>query len=53
VLGDNSPASYDSRRWDQAGVAARHLVGKAFFVFWPVHQMRWLTSGGSGPPAPP
>lgn len=48
VLGDNSAASGDSRRWDsidpwiarayddRVGVVARELMmGKAFFVFWP------------------
>lgn len=45
VLGDNSPASSDSRRWKHPGVPQENLVGKAFSVFWPVHQMKWLTSG--------
>lgn len=47
MLGDNSPASYDSRRWWQEGehlanrdyrvgtVPADQLVGRAFFVYWP------------------
>ncbi len=48
MLGDNSPASYDSRRWWQAGqhlagrdnyrvgtVPADQLIGKAFLVYWP------------------
>jgi len=48
VLGDNSAASSDSRRWDsidpwvarsydeRIGVVPRELMmGKAFFVFWP------------------
>jgi signal peptidase I len=47
ACGDNSPASYDSRFWNQegignpgiaytAGVVPRdYLVGKAFFVHWP------------------
>jgi len=42
VLGDNSPASSDSRRWRHAGVPARNLIGRAFFVFWPVHHMKGL-----------
>ena len=47
VLGDNSPASADSRVWlnkgfgnnglrYRAGVVPReYMVGKAFFVYWP------------------
>jgi len=47
VLGDNSPASKDSRLWDKPGkgngrreyrmgtVPRDYLVGKAFFVYWP------------------
>lgn len=59
VLGDNSPASLDSRssRWPEPGVPAQNLIGRAFFVFWPVHQMKWLPrgepAGGGAEPAPP
>ena len=47
VLGDNSPASLDSRWWDRPGIGnngleyragtvpREYLVGKAFFVYWP------------------
>ncbi len=47
VLGDNSPASSDSRWWNKAGIGNNgrqyrqgvvprdYLVGKAFVVFWP------------------
>jgi signal peptidase I len=47
VLGDNSPASKDSRYWEEPGrgnggneyrqgtVPYDYLVGKAFFVYWP------------------
>ncbi len=47
VFGDNSPASHDSRWWDQTGIGNNektyrqgivprdYLVGKAFFVIWP------------------
>ncbi|MBN1788813.1 MAG: signal peptidase I [Sedimentisphaerales bacterium] len=47
ALGDNSPASLDSRLWDDPGVGNNgqsyrigvvprdYLVGKAFFVYWP------------------
>ena len=47
VLGDNSPASKDSRYWEKPGkgnsgneyrqgvVPGDYLVGKAFFVYWP------------------
>jgi len=57
MLGDNSPASQDSRLWTQPGdylldrgrdyqvgtVPADQLIGKAFFVYWPSgHRLRWL-----------
>lgn len=36
-LGDNSPISRDSRQW---GVVPReNVLGKAFFVFWPISRM--------------
>lgn len=49
MLGDNSPASRDSRLWDQVGahlvdrgenyqlgtVPSDQLIGRAFFVYWP------------------
>ena len=47
VLGDNSPASHDSRFWAQPGLGNGHtqytagvvprdyLIGRAFFVYWP------------------
>ncbi|NOT02743.1 MAG: hypothetical protein HOP29_19240, partial [Phycisphaerales bacterium] len=49
MLGDNSPASKDSRLWDEVGAHLRdrgerfqlgtvpgdQLVGRAFFVYWP------------------
>ncbi len=57
VLGDNSPASQDSRLWTQPGayllergeeyqvgtVPADQLIGKAFFVYWPSgYRIEWL-----------
>jgi len=57
MLGDNSPASQDSRLWTQPGdyllergvdyqigtVPADQLIGKAFFVYWPSgHRLHWL-----------
>jgi hypothetical protein len=35
VLGDNSPVSHDSRRWDDAPVPRTLLVGKPFLVHLP------------------
>jgi signal peptidase I len=47
VLGDNSPASSDSRSalWARPGVSRSHIVGQTFFVFWPVHVIKWLNGG--------
>ena len=44
VLGDNSPQSSDSRRWDSPGVPTDDLVGLAFAAFWPVQDMKTLSS---------
>jgi hypothetical protein len=55
MLGDNSPASLDSRRWWQIGahlagrsvpyrvgtVPADQMIGKAFFVYWPSWYRLW------------
>ena len=35
VLGDNSPVSHDSRRWENPVVSRSHLVGKPFLVHLP------------------
>jgi hypothetical protein len=49
VLGDNSPQSKDSRLWDESSlegpglsstyqqgtVPRSHIIGRAFFVYWP------------------
>lgn len=36
MLGDNSPASKDSRLWDTVhSVERRLLIGKAYYVYWP------------------
>jgi signal peptidase I len=45
MLGDNSPASSDSRKWDRPGIPEENIIGRACFVFWPVHRMRWLSAG--------
>ena len=38
AMGDNSPNSFDSRGWGP--VAAKNLVGKGAFVYWPFSK-RW------------
>jgi hypothetical protein len=35
VMGDNSPVSHDSRRWDSPGVNRSLLIGKPFLVHLP------------------
>ncbi|MFV0442111.1 MAG: signal peptidase I [Planctomycetaceae bacterium] len=46
ALGDNSPRSSDSRFWNdsQRTVPRSHLVGKAFWIYWP-HGVPFLNDG--------
>lgn len=61
MLGDNSPASKDSRLWWEIGdhltrlgdeyqigtVPADQLIGRAFFVYWPAgYRMAWAANIG-------
>ena len=38
VLGDNSGSSRDSRFW--GFVPRKNLLGKAIFIYWPLHRMK-------------
>ena len=42
VLGDNSPNSQDSRKWDRYGVPRNHIVGRSFTVFWPILEFKMI-----------
>ncbi|MBX3443746.1 MAG: signal peptidase I [Planctomyces sp.] len=50
ALGDNSPRSRDSREWKHGmqSVPRRHLVGRAFFIYWP-HGVPFLNNGRGYP----
>jgi signal peptidase I len=49
VLGDNSPASLDSRLWEDTNAVPRHaMLGKAFFIYWP-HGVPFLNDGKGYP----
>lgn len=43
VLGDNSPESSDSRAWPDPRVPRDNVLGLAFAVFWPIHDIEFLS----------
>ncbi|HEX8965134.1 MAG TPA: signal peptidase I [Patescibacteria group bacterium] len=42
VMGDNRPESSDSREW--GFVPQANLIGKSFFVYWPVNDMGFVSN---------
>lgn len=42
VMGDNRPYSSDSREW--GFVPAQNVIGKSFFIYWPINRMQVITN---------
>ena len=53
VLGDNSPASADSRLWTRGEhyVERQLMIGKALYIYWP-HSFNYVTAFGKQIPFP-
>ncbi len=41
-MGDNRNGSWDARYWTNTWVTNDMLIGKVYFLYWPLNQIRWL-----------
>ena len=43
-MGDNRNGSLDARYWENTWVTNDKLIGKVYFSYWPLSEIRWLAN---------
>ena len=41
-MGDNRNHSLDARYWENTWVTKEDIIGKVYFVYWPLNKIKWI-----------